>query len=293
MSLNITNVEVETVQSMFEWTFVRVYAGDLYGTGEANPAPGLKDSEESVRKLLVGEDAFKRSRIEEKLKHASLYAGTSFYNIISAVDMALYDLIGKHANLPVWRLLGGDREDIRVYVDAHAGSGFEIINSLLIPFKHTKRDWRQGERMELEDNAIMGRLAEEKWDKIYTPEGYVKRAKEMMKFGYTAMKFDLDIPTPDTRRYNTRSGEVSLKEADYMGEVARAVRDAVGDGVELMIDLHWRYNLNSALRICKALEPYRLRWLEDLTPATRAVSNLDELGFRGLLIRLPLWWSNS
>ncbi len=277
MALKITKVEIETVQSMFEWTFVRIYSGELYGTGEANPAPGLKDAATSLRKLLLGEDAFKITRIEEKLKHASLYAGTSFYNIISAVDMALYDLIGRHANLPVWRLLGGDREEVRVYVDAHAGGTFEIINSLLIPFKHAGRVWKPGAKMGLEDNPIMGRLAQEKWQRAYTPDAYAKRAKEMMKAGYTAIKFDLDIPTPYTKRYSSRSGGVSLMEADYMGEVVKAVRAAVGGDYELMIDLHWRYNVNSALRICRALEPYRLRWIEDLTPATRSVGNLAEL----------------
>lgn len=62
-----------------------------------------------------------------------------------------------------------------------------------------------------------------------------------------------------------------------MAEIVKAVRESVGNEVEIMFDLHWRYNLNTAIRICKSLEPYRLRWLEDPTPAIMAVPNYDEL----------------
>ena len=55
-----------------------------------------------------------------------------------------------------------------------------------------------------------------------------------------------------------------------------------------MVDLHWRYDLNSSLRICKGLEPFRLHWVEDLTPATRSVGNLDELGMLTSLCPIPI-----
>ncbi len=278
MRLKITDVRIETVQSLFEWTFLRVYAGELYGTGEASPSPGLKGCEAALKAILVGEDAFKVNRVEEKLRHASVFAGTSFYSVISAVNIALYDLIGKYANLPVWRLIGGDRERIRVYVDAHAGGGFEAINSLLTPIKTTRSKKGLGSPgYELEHNPVLGRLAQEKWVDLYSPESYAKRALEMLNAGYTVMKFDLDIPTPYSKQYNRRSGEVTLKEADYMGEIVSAVRERIGNDIELAVDLHWRYGISSALRICRALEPFRLRWVEDPTPATKAVGNLDEL----------------
>ncbi len=278
MALAIRDVQVETIQSTAEWTFVRIYAGELYGTGEATPAPGLKASEESLRKLLVGEDAFKTNRIEEKLRHASLFAGSSFYPLISATNVALYDLIGKHTNLPVWRIIGGDREEIRVYSDLHAGVEFGATNALLLPVEldSTGARGKKGASA-ISGQPVMGRLAKEKWGNDFSPDAYASRAKKVADEGYTAIKFDLDIPTPSTRSFNVRSGEVTLKEADYMAEIVKSVRSAVGDDVEVMIDFHWRYNLNSAIRICRGLEPFRLRWVEDLTPATRSVGNLDEL----------------
>jgi len=77
MELRISDLRVFTVQANFEWTFVRVYSGDYYGTGEAGPAPGLMGMVNGFRRLLVGEDAFKVNRIVEKLRYATLYSGTT------------------------------------------------------------------------------------------------------------------------------------------------------------------------------------------------------------------------
>jgi L-alanine-DL-glutamate epimerase-like enolase superfamily enzyme len=288
LALEITDVRFETFQSSFEWSFVRVYVGEEYGTGEAGPIPAFKGCEEAFRALLVGEDALKINRIEEKLRHAILYAGTSYQSVVSAVNMALHDLIGKHLNMPTWRLIGGDRDEIPVYVDAHTGEGFETINALLLQVKKVQGKAGSKARVELERDPILGRLSKETFGPTHTPESYAKRAGEMKRAGYSTIKFDLDIPTPYTEHLKKRSGEVSLKEAAYMGEITQAVRDEIGDDVELAIDLHWRYDLRSALRICKTLEPYMLRWIEDLTPATKSLSNLDELGMLSSKTTIPI-----
>jgi L-alanine-DL-glutamate epimerase-like enolase superfamily enzyme len=117
----------------------------------------------------------------------------------------------------------------------------------------------------------------EKWNEDYSPESYAKRALRMKSEGYRAIKFDLDVPTPYIDLRRVRSGDLSLKDVNYMAEIVKSVREAVGDDVDIMVDLHWRYNLNTAIRICKALEQYRLRWIEDPTPAVMSVSNYDEL----------------
>ena len=197
MSLIIKDVQVETVQSTTEWTFVRVYAGKNYGTGEATAAPGLKASEPTLRKLLVGEDALKLNRIEEKLRHASLFAGSSFYPLISATNIALYDLIGKHVNLPVWRLLGGDRDEIRVYVDLHAGEEFGATNALLTPVKldSTGKRALKGEAA-LSDHPVMGRLAREEFGELFTPEAYSASCQEGCRGGLPADQVRPRHPNP-------------------------------------------------------------------------------------------------
>ncbi|MEM0165537.1 MAG: mandelate racemase/muconate lactonizing enzyme family protein [Saccharolobus sp.] len=279
MELKISDLRILTAQGNFEWSFVRVYSGDLYGTGEAGPAPGLKSMEYEFKRLLVGEDAFKLNRIWEKLRFATLYSGTTVYHLISAINIALYDLIGKYLNLPIYKLLGGDRLEIPVYVDAHGGKGLEAINAVHLPVNlpWIKESEVESNRLLTNNNPIHGRLSMERWNEDYSPEAYAKRALKMKSEGYKAMKFDLDVPTPYTDLRRIRSGDLSLKDIDYMRDIVKEVRNAVGDEIEVMVDLHWRYNLNTAIRICHALEPYRLRWIEDPTPAIMAVSNYDEL----------------
>jgi gluconate/galactonate dehydratase len=281
MDLRITDFRAFTVQANFEWTFVRIYANqsDLYGTGEAGPAPGLQEMAVGFKDLLVGEDPFKINRIEQKLRYATLYSGTTTYHVISAINMALYDLLGKFLNVPVYRLLGGDREAIPVYVDAHAGKGLEAMTATQLP---VNLPWIDPEAVETKrlattNNPIHGRLSQEKWNDTYTPENYSSRAKRLESEGYSAFKFDLDVPTPFTKDYRIRSGDLSLREIDYLASIVRQVRETLGDELDLMVDLHWRYNLNTAIRLCKALEPYRLRWIEDPTPAQMSVSNFAEL----------------
>jgi gluconate/galactonate dehydratase len=242
-------------------------------------SPGLKGAQNSLRRILVGEDALKVTRIQEKLESAGLYGGSSFYHTISAVNIALHDLIGKHLNIPVWELLGGSREKIPLYVDAHAGTGLSAMDSLQLPLEVESLDdfAVKVRNKEGDSSPLMGRLTEENWSDVYKPEEYARRAKNLVRDGYQGIKFDLDIPTPYTTENRLRSGQVSLKEVEYMGYIAKAIRDGIGDETELMFDFHWRYNLNSAARICRTLEPYKLRWVEDLTPAQRSVTNFDEL----------------
>ncbi len=277
--LKITRVTYFTVQANFEWTFVRVYAGEEYGTGEAGPTPGAQAIAQRLGNLLVGEDAFKVNRILQKLRWATLYAGTSSYHIISAIDMALYDLLGRHLNLPVYALLGGDRTEVPVYVDAHGGKGLEAMDSTLIP---VQPPWL-AEAKEVERGRIVapspvhGRLTAEVWNEDYTPESYARRAKELKAEGWKAIKFDLDVPTPFSDPKRLRSGRLSNAEINYLASIARSVREAVGDDVDIMFDLHWRYDVNTGIALCRALEPVRPRWVEDPTPAVTTISNLDEL----------------
>jgi gluconate/galactonate dehydratase len=281
MVLKITDFRARTVQANFEWTFVRVYAGDLYGTGEAGQAPGLDAMAPYFKQLLLGEDAFEVNRIEQKLRFATLYSGTTTYHMISAINMAIRDLLGKHLNLPVYKMLGGDRKEVRVYVDAHGGKGLEAMNSVQLP---VDLPWLNPEAVETErlttsNNPIHGRLSQEKWNETYTPENYSTRAKELKREGFTALKFDLDVPTPYIKGYGIRSGSLTLKDIDYMASIVDAVRETLGDEIDLMVDLHWRFNLNTAIRICNALEDYRLSWIEDPTPAQMTISNFEELEF--------------
>ncbi len=113
------------------WTFVRLYTDEgIVGTGECNSAGaytgfGLKQTILQMKDLLIGKDPFNIGPIYETLRRRGRYAGTGTAPIIFAItgiENALYDIVGKALNTPIYKLLGGKfRDKIRLYADCHAG----------------------------------------------------------------------------------------------------------------------------------------------------------------------------
>lgn len=114
------------------WTFVRIYTDEgIVGTGECNSGgPGFsgfatKSAILAMKPLLIGEDPFNINLIYEKLRRRGRYGGSSHAPLIFAltgIDNALYDIVGKALNVPVYQLLGGKfRDKLRLYADCHAG----------------------------------------------------------------------------------------------------------------------------------------------------------------------------
>jgi len=87
-----------------------------------------------------------------------------------------------------------------------------------------------------------------------TPEDFAEKAKEIVKTGYKALKFDPFGP------YYDWIDERGLREAE---ERVRAVREAVGDNVDILIEHHGRFNANSAIMIAKRLEKYNPGFMEE------------------------------
>jgi L-alanine-DL-glutamate epimerase-like enolase superfamily enzyme len=267
MKLKITDLKAGTVQANYEWTFVRVYAGELNGTGEAFPAPQLEGVVQEYAPLVIGEDAFNLNRIMDKLRWASVPSGTYGinYHAFSAIEIAILDLLGKSLNLPVYALLGGKMTDkVRVYVDTHSGKGLEAMSRVLLPSSPLwMRELGVDER-DIETKPVHGRAVSMVYTDEYSHKAYATRAKEMKNEGFTAIKFDLDVPTPYTQ--SQRTGALTNQEVGYLAELVGAVRDAVGYEVDIMFDLHWKYDVASSLRLAKSLEKYGVMWLEDPVP---------------------------
>ncbi len=103
------------------WLWVRLHTDEgLIGLGETYPAPAAAEAvvHESFARPLLGQDARNRERLWNDLFLAVSYHGWAGAEMraLSAVDLALWDLAGKAAGQPVYRLLGGrSRERIRTY----------------------------------------------------------------------------------------------------------------------------------------------------------------------------------
>jgi galactonate dehydratase len=98
---------------------------------------------------------------------------------------------------------------------------------------------------------------------------YARNAVEAQRNGFDAIKFDLDVGVGEPRGqhgYDPYNETVTTQELALMVAKVAAIREAIGYEMDLAIDLHSRYNTVSGIRIARALEPYRLMWLEEPVP---------------------------
>jgi galactonate dehydratase len=101
-----------------------------------------------------------------------------------------------------------------------------------------------------------------------TPEFFGQRASEVVKLGYTAVKFD---------PFGTNYRRIDRTEEDLAVEIVAAVREAVGDHVDLLIECHDRFSVTTAIRLADRLKEYNPMWMETPVlstdiPATNAVA---------------------
>lgn len=165
------------------------------------------------------------------------------YRAASAVDIALWDLFGKVAGQPVHVLLGGQSwEKIRVY-NTCAGTRYVRTNKI-----KPVDTWNLDE----EENGPYEDL-----------DGFMNRAGELaenlLSDGITAMK----IWPVDPAAIENRGLFITPEQMKAAIRPFELIRTAVGDRMEIMVELHSLWNLPMAKDIAKALEPFSPRWYED------------------------------
>ncbi|MEM5399966.1 D-mannonate dehydratase ManD [Paraburkholderia sp. EG287A] len=214
----------------------------VYGLGDAT----LNGRELAVRAYLedhvfpclVGRDPRNIEDIWQYLYRGAYWRrGPVTMTAIAAIDMALWDIKGKLANMPVYQLLGGkSREGLMVYGHANGRDHEEAIDAVR---QHVEEGYQ----------AIRVQSGVPGLDKVYGV-GKVKGEYEPAQKG-------LPPEEPwDTALY-----------LRHTPELFRKVREAVGFGPHLLHDAHHRLTPIEAARLGRDLEPYRLFWLEDATPA--------------------------
>ncbi|MCR5229816.1 MAG: mandelate racemase/muconate lactonizing enzyme family protein [Solobacterium sp.] len=246
----ITKVEVMKLHTGQHFTPVvcRIYTDEgIYGDGEAALAYGYsRNAAYGILKdfapLILGRDPFDSEIIWNELFGNTFWGnngGPVTYSGISAIDNALWDIKGKALGLPVYKLLGGKRQEkLRTYAS------------------QLQYGW-SGE-----------------YEVMASAEDYADAARKAVGEGYDALKFDFFTFDRDGRVF-TRNDTTTLRKRyyiDLISERMSAVRNAVGNDVDIIIENHSNTDARSAVQIAEALEPYRIFYFEEPTTATPEVT---------------------
>src|SRR6266550_1208626 len=195
------------------WLICEVFTDNgLVGIGNAALAPNVTKQliDLYLKPLLIGADPWDTEFLWQHMYRKTMAFGRKGIALvaISAVDIALWDLLGKSAKQPVYRLLGGrTKPRIPVYASRLYST----------PLKELARE-----------------------------------AMKYKKEGYQAMKL--------------RFGWGPVDGAEGMQKnvaLVRTVREAIGDGIDIMADAYMGWNLDYAKRMLPLLEKFNLRWLEE------------------------------
>lgn len=221
--------------------FVKVETdAGIHGWGEAY---SQYDRDTAVMAQLNALGPYMTGRSPFDIKHFTQFAfddyaarrgSVELFCAISGIEQAMWDIVGKAAQQPVYNLLGGKyREKVRVYANG----------------------WSYG---------------------MKEPDDYARAAEKVVKMGFTAMKFD-PLPSP-WRTYIPKEHEKRAV------RIVKAIRDAVGPDVDLLLEQHRRLAPMHAIRLDRQLAEFGLYWMEESCQAEYP----DELALIRREIGIPM-----
>ena len=187
-----------------------------------------------INTMLVGEDPARIEQLWHKLFRSFTYMGSrgAAVECLSAIDIALWDIQGKALDKPIYELLGGPvRDEIALY---------------------THPDQR----------------------KFTTKEGVIAEIRDIVNSGHTALKFD---PFPQQglivdgqareQRDGYLDGGMNRKDEREAAELTALIRETAGPDIEVLIDAHGRFDVPTAIRLCRSLEEAgKIDWFEEPCP---------------------------
>jgi 2-dehydro-3-deoxyphosphogalactonate aldolase len=205
--------------------------GEVYAASFA-PSVVVRMIEDVFERHLLDADPF---RIETLWRNVygrgySQRPDISLVGVLSGLEMACWDLIGKALDRPVHALLGGRVHDrLRTY-------------TYLYP--------RATEGDTYADSAV-----------YRDPDAAAERALDYVAMGFTALKFD---PAGPYSTFDPR--QPSLARLDLCAAFCAKIRAAVGDRCDLLIGTHGQFTPAGAIRLARRLEPHDPLWLEEPVP---------------------------
>lgn len=207
--------------------------GEVYGA-TFNPRTMQHMIADVCEREVIGSNPFHIERLWRRVygRGYSLRPDISLMGVLSGIEMALWDIVGKECDKPVYELLGGKvHERLRSYTYLYPDSGDVYPD-------------------EPDDKHV-----------YVNPDTAAQRALDYVEMGFTAVKFD---PAGPYTVYD--GGMPTLEELDRSEQFVKRIREAVGTKADMLFGTHGQFSTAGAIRLAKRLEPYDPLWFEEPTP---------------------------
>lgn len=242
--MKITGVKPWLVKSSAsywgEFLFVEVTTDEgVSGWGEITTTTRIANRTlcamlQQIGASLAGEDPAHVERLWHKTFRSFTYMGSrgAAVECVSAIDIALWDIRGKVLDRPIYELLGGPvRDEIALYTHPNQS-------------KFTSR------------------------------QAVIDEIQDIVRSGHTALKFDpfayqgaVEGGMPRERRDGYLDGSMTRKDEREAAELTALIRETAGPEVEILIDAHGRFDVPTAIRLCRTLEEAgQIDWFEEPVP---------------------------
>jgi galactonate dehydratase len=237
MGLKITAIETLLID---RYLFVQVHTdAGITGLGESGAWGFLEASAaavETFKRYLIGEDPLRIEHHWNYLYRWTHFRGAAIMGALSAIDLALWDIAGKHLGVPCYQLLGGKvRDKARVYYHVFGETKEELIQGCI-------------------DAKARG----------FTAVGHL-------------------TPFLDEPR-SVPYFETHVHKMEAAIETVGRYREALGDEVDLCIEIHRRLTPAEAIVLARGIEPYHPFFYEDpILP-----DNLDAMALVAERIHIPI-----
>jgi galactonate dehydratase len=204
--------------------------GEVY-TATFSPHLVAKMIEDVAERHVIGQNPFRSEAMWRRMygRGFSLRPDLTLGGIMSGLEMACWDIVGKETNKPVYELLGGQvHEKLRTYTYLYPPDDADAHS----------------------DHAVYS-----------DPAAAASAALTEVERGFTAVKFDPAGP------YGVFGGrQPSLDDIDRSVQMAKAVREAIGTRADILFGTHGQFTSAGAIRLARQLEQYDPLWFEEPTP---------------------------
>ncbi|HUU64791.1 MAG TPA: mandelate racemase/muconate lactonizing enzyme family protein [Dehalococcoidales bacterium] len=220
------------------FTFIKVETDEgLVGYGECTDnrsSFGIGGCVRDLEPRLIGQNpTIVEKRYWDMCQHFQQNPGGIAQKAIAGIEVALWDIKAKALNVPLYELFGGPLWDkIRVYW-SHCGT-YRARSPELFTTNPPLR----------------------------TMDDIAKLGEEVVARGYTALKTNIVIPGERPRMLRTFDQNIDYNILKAIDRLMSTFRKAVGDAVDICLDLNFNFKTEGFIQVAKVVEPYNLMWLE-------------------------------